>query len=97
MLRRIDEEHVIGLLTLFQYQDAHRNAGREKQVGRQANYRINVAILKQLGANALFSATAEENAVRQDDSHGTFFGEEVKAMQQEGKIGGGFRREAIAF
>ncbi len=63
VLGGIDEQHVIGLFALFQYQNAHRNAGREKQVGGQADHGVDVAIFEQLGADAFFRAASEQDAV----------------------------------
>ena len=45
-------------------------------------------------ANPLGTAS-EEHAMRQDDGHHAFVFQEVEAMQQEGKVGGGFRSQSI--
>ncbi|MNG36329.1 hypothetical protein D3C84_1233270 [compost metagenome] len=45
VLGSVDEQHVIGLFALLQHQNAYRNASREEQVGRQADHRVDMAIL----------------------------------------------------
>ena len=87
VLCRVDEQHVIRLLALLRHQDAHRNAGGIEQVGRQADHRVDVPVLQQLGADALFRPAPEQHPVRQDDGHHPFVLQEVKAVQQEGKVG----------
>ena len=95
MLGGVDEEHVVRLLAFLQHEDAHRDAGGVEQVGGQADDRVDVAILQQLGADALLRAATEQHAVGQDDGHHAFVLQEVEAVQQKGEVGGGFRGQAV--
>ena len=52
MLGGVDKEHIFGLFALFQYQDAHRDAGGKEQVARQADDGVDMVVLEQLGADA---------------------------------------------
>ena len=63
MLGGVDEQHIIGLLALFEYQDADGNTGGVEQIGRQADHGVDMTILEQFGANAGLSAAAEQHAV----------------------------------
>jgi hypothetical protein len=65
----VDEKHVIWLLALLQYQNTNRNASGIKQISRQANHGIDMAIFQQLGAEALLCTAPEKHAMRQDDRH----------------------------
>lgn len=65
----INKEHVIRLFATFQYQDAYRYAGGEKQVGGQADHGVDMTVVQQFGANALFRAATEQHAVWKDDRH----------------------------
>ena len=51
----VDKEDVIGLFAFFEHQNADRNTGREKEVGRQTDDGVDVAVLEQFGTDALFS------------------------------------------
>jgi hypothetical protein len=44
----VDEEHVVWLLAFLEHQNAHWDAGGIKQIGGQADNRINVPICQQL-------------------------------------------------
>ena len=63
VLGRVDEQHVIRLLTLLEHQDAHRYACGIEQVGRQADHRVDVPVLEQFGADARFHATTEQHTM----------------------------------
>ena len=88
VLGGVDEEHVVRLLALLQHQDADRDAGGIEQIRGQADDGVDVAVLQQLGADALFGAAAEQHAVGQDDGHHAFVFQVVETVQQEGEIGG---------
>src|SRR3546814_10831483 len=53
-----------------------------------ADHRIDMTILKQLGANARFGSAPEQHTMRQDDGHDAILLEEVEAVQQKGEISG---------
>ena len=59
----VDEEHVVRLLALLEYEDTDRNAGGVEQIGRQADDGVDVAVLEQLGADALLRTATEQHAV----------------------------------
>jgi hypothetical protein len=96
VLGGVDEEHVVGLLALLEHEDADRDAGGVEEVRGQADDGVDVAVLEQLGADAFLGTAPEEHAVRQDDGHHAFVLEVVEAVQQEGEVGGGLGREAVA-
>jgi len=93
----VDEEHVVRLLALLEHEDADGDAGGIKQIGGQADDGVDVAVFEQFGADAFLRAATEEHAVGQDDGHHAFVFQEVKTVQQEGEIGGGFGGEAVVF
>src|SRR5690554_3772846 len=80
MLGGVDKEYIIWLFALFQYKNAHRDAGGEKQVARQTYDRIDMAVFEQLGTNAAFHTASEQHAVGQNDSHSALVAEEVEAV-----------------
>ena len=94
LLGGIDEEHVVGLLALLQDEDADGDAGGVEEVRGQADHGVDMAVLEQLGADAFLGTATEEHAMRQDDRHHSFVFEVVKAVQQEGEVGGGLGGEA---
>ncbi len=50
---------------------------------------------EQFAADAFFRAATEQHAVRQDDGHHAVLLQEMEAVQQEGKVGGGFGGEPV--
>ena len=86
VLGRINEQDVVGLFAFLEHQNTYRNACRIEQISWQANYGIDMSVFEQLGADALFGTAAKQHAMRQDDGHHALVFEEVKAVQQEGKI-----------
>jgi hypothetical protein len=58
-LAGVDEEYVVWLLAFLEHQYADRDAGGIKQIGGQADDRINVPIAQQLGADSLFRSATE--------------------------------------
>ena len=52
MVGGVDEEHVVGLLALFQHEDADGDAGGIEEIGGQTDHRVDVFIFEQLGADA---------------------------------------------
>ena len=86
----VDEEHIVGLLASLQNKDADRNTSGIEEIGGQAYNGIDVTIHEQLSADALLSTTTEKHSMGQDDGHHAFLSEEIKAVQQEGKVGGRF-------
>ncbi len=97
VLGGVDEEHVVRLLALLEHQDADRDACGVEEIRGQADDGVDVAVFEQLGADALLRTATKEHAVGQDDGHHAFFFQEVKAVQEEGEIGGGLWREAVIF
>ena len=95
VFRRVDEEHVVGLAAFFQHQDTDRDARGEEQVGRQADDGVDVAVLQELLADAGLHAAAEQDAVRQDDGHDAVLLQKMEAVEQEGEVRSGARREAV--
>lgn len=77
----IDEQHVIRHFAFFEHKDADANACREKQVWWQSDYRVYIAVIKELFANFCLGTATKEDTVRQDDRHSTFATEEVKSVQ----------------
>lgn len=63
VLGGVDEEDVVGFLARFEDEDADGDAGGVEEVGGQADDGVDVAVLEQLGADALLGAAAEEHAV----------------------------------
>jgi hypothetical protein len=97
VLGGVDEEDVVRLLALLQHEDADRNARGVEEIRGQADDGVNVAVLEQLSADAFLGAATKEHAVRQDDGHDALILEEMKAVQEEGEVGGGFGRESRGF
>lgn len=97
VFRRVDEEHIVGLAAFFQHQDADRDARGKEQVGRQADDGVDVAVLQQLFADAGLNAATEKDAVRQDDGHDAVLLQKMEAVEQEGEVRSGARREAVVF
>ena len=97
VLGGVDEKHVVGLLALFEHENADRDAGGVEEVRGQADDGVDVAVVEQFGANAFFGTATEEDAVGQDDGHHAFVFEEVEAVEEEGEVGGGLGGEAVAF
>jgi len=85
----VDEQHVIGFFALLEHQDAHRDARGVEEICGQADHGVDVTVVEQLSADALFGAATEENTVGKDDRHHPFFLQVVKTMQQESEVGGG--------
>jgi len=59
VLSSVNKEHIVGLLAFLQHEDAHRNSCGIEEIRRQADHGIDVAVLEQLGADALLSAATE--------------------------------------
>ena len=97
VLGSVDEQNVVGFLTLLEDENAHGDTGGIKQVRRQADDGVDVAVLEQLGANAFFRSATEKDAVRQDDGHHSFVFEEVEAVKEKCEVGSGLGGEAVAF
>jgi hypothetical protein len=81
LLRGVDEEHVIRLLALLQHKGAYRDAGRVEKVRRQADNCVDVTVLKQLRADALFRPTSEKHTLGKDDGHNAVVLQVVEPVQ----------------
>ena len=92
-LRGVDEEDVAAGTVLLEDDDAGRDGCVVEEVGRQANDGVDAARAEELLADLALGGAAEQDAVREDDGHGAAALQVVEAVQEEGVVGLGFRRE----
>ena len=97
VLTGVDEQDIVIFLAFLQHQNTDGDSGGEKEIGRQADYRIDIVVLQQFFADAFFCPASEQYAVRQDDRHRTILGEKMKAVQEKREVRSGLGRDPIIF
>ena len=91
----VDEEDVASCAVLREDHDDDGDAGREEEVRRQADDRLDVVVLDEVFADLFLGAAAEEDAVWQDDGHDAVLLDVVEAVEQEGEVSLGRRGQAV--
>lgn len=91
----VDEEDVARRAVLREDHDDDGDAGREEEVRRQADDRLDVVVLDEVLADLFFGAAAEEDAVWQDDGHDAVRLDVVETVEQEREVGLGRRGQAV--
>ncbi len=97
VLGGINEEDIVRFFAFLEDKNADRYAGRVKEIRRQADNGVYMAIRQKLGADALLGTATKEHAMGKDDGHDAFVFEEVESMEEEGEVCSRFGGEAMVF
>ncbi|MPM39426.1 hypothetical protein SDC9_86059 [bioreactor metagenome] len=95
VLAGVDEQDIVIFLAFLQHQNTDGDSGGEKEIGGQADYRIDVVVLQQFFPDTFFRPASEQYAVRQNDRHRTVLGEKMKAVQEKREVRSRLGRDPI--
>ncbi|MPM23497.1 hypothetical protein SDC9_69971 [bioreactor metagenome] len=92
----VNNQNIIIAPSLFQYHDNRRNSCSKEDVGGKTDNCVNFIFFDQILADFPFFAATEQNPVRKNDCHNSFFPDVIEVVQKKRIIRFPFRRDAIS-